>query len=262
MGALPKDPGAFADHVASLLTRLYPGRAVQLTGPRELVVDGRRLDLDNLLRLVHNDPEHGREIVENYLERLFAGELVTLSNVDFDFARPRIMPRIQPETIFDHLNREQVAHVPFVNGTAVVFVIDLPQMTVSVTTEQAVRWGVSFDDLDAIARENLNEYCPELELQVVSSREGGKAAIVAQQDGYDAARLLMSGLYERLAPQLGGDFLVATPSRDMFVAVSPKPNDFVRRIQGRVKQDFRRLPYPITHEWFYVTRDGVAGTAA
>ncbi len=35
-----------------------------------------------------------------------------------DFARPRIMPRIQPESIFRHLSREQVAHVPFVNDTS------------------------------------------------------------------------------------------------------------------------------------------------
>ena len=38
------------------------------------------------------------------------------------------------------LDREQVAHVPFVNDTSIVFVIDLPQLTVSITTEQMIRW--------------------------------------------------------------------------------------------------------------------------
>jgi hypothetical protein len=40
------------------------------------------------------------------------------------------------------------------------------------------------------------------------------------------------------------------------------PDPFVGRLKQRVEDDFRRLPYPITRELFYVTRDGVAGTAA
>jgi hypothetical protein len=59
-----------------------------------------------------------------------------------------------------------------------------------------------------------------------------------------------------------GDFYVATPARDTFIAISTGPGPFVGRLKQRVEDDFRRLPYPITRELFYVTRDGVAGTAA
>lgn len=262
MAGMPREPEAFAEQVAAMLRRMQPGQTIDLVGPRELIVDGRRLDLDNLYRLVNHDPEHGTEIVEHYLDQLFAGDALTLAAAAFDFARPRIMPRIQPESIFTHLNREQVAHVPFVNGTVIVFVIDLPQMTVSVTSEQLVRWGVTAEELEVIARANLDAYQPHLELQIVESREGGRAAIVAEQDGYDAARLLLSDLHARLAPSLGGDFLVATPARDMFVALTARPDPFVNRLKGRVIQDYKRLPYPITADFFYVTRDGVAGTLA
>jgi hypothetical protein len=55
---------------------------------------------------------------------------------------------------------------------------------------------------------------------------------------------------------------VATPARDTFIAISVGPDPFVGRLKQRVEDDFRRLPYPITRELFYVTRDGVAGTAA
>jgi uncharacterized protein YtpQ (UPF0354 family) len=259
---MPHEPEAFAEQVAAILRRLQPEHEVELTGPRELLVNGRRLDLENLYRLVNHDLDRGEEIVEHYLEQLFAGDAIALATVSFDFARPRIMPRIQPETIFGHLNRAQVAHVPFVNGTVVVFVIDLPQMTVSVTTEQIVRWGVTEEELEIMARENLDRYAPELEVQVVESKEGGRAAILSQQDGYDAARLLLSNLHRRLAPQLGHDFYVATPARDMFVALSPNPDPFVDRLRMRVAQDYKRLPYPITSDLFLVTRDGVAGMGA
>jgi len=260
MTNLPTEPEAFAEQVAELIKRMQPGHAVELVGPRELLIDGRRLDLENLYRMVAHDPERGMEIVEHYLDQLLASEAAELQKVSFDFVKPRIMPRIQPETIFKHLRRDLVAHVPFVNDTAVVFVIDLPQMTVSITAEQMVHWGVDPEELEGIARENLLRYAPDLEVQLVESKEGGLAAIVSEHDGYDAARLLLDDLYTRLAPQLGGDFLVATPARDMFVAFTPSPEPFVGRLLDRVRDDYKRLPYPICSRLFYVTRDGVAGT--
>jgi hypothetical protein len=43
--------------------------------------------------------------------------------------------------------------------------------------------------------------------------------------------------------------------------MSRGPGQFIDRIMGRIDEDYRRLPYPITRNLFYVTRDGVAGTA-
>jgi uncharacterized protein YtpQ (UPF0354 family) len=257
---MPQEPQQFAETVADMLRRLQPDSQIELIGTRELLVNGRRLDLENLFRMVNHEPNRGTEIVEHYLEQLFAGEAVQLGSMSFEFAKPRLMPRIQPESIFNHLAREQVAHVPYVNETVIVFVIDLPHMTVSVTMEQLVRWRVSIDEVDEIARQNLERYVPQLEVQVVESREGGKAAILGQHDGYDAARLLLGGLHERLAHQLGGDFFAAIPARDMFIAFSRGPSEFVSRLRDRVEQDFKRLPYPIASDFFFVTRDGVAGT--
>ena len=95
----------------------------------------------------------------------------------------------------------------------IVYVIDMPHLTVSITTEQMIQWGLHIDDLDSIGRDNLNRYAPDLQIQLVESFEGGRAAIVAKQDGYDAARLLLGSLYERLAPELNGDFYVAAGGR-------------------------------------------------
>ena len=119
MARLPQEPEAFAEQVLHLLKRLHPDLSAELVGPRELVVDGRRLDLENLSRLVSSDEDRGVEIVEQYLEQLFDEETFSVAAMPWDLARMRIMPRIQPVSIFSHLSREQVAHVPFVNGTAV-----------------------------------------------------------------------------------------------------------------------------------------------
>ncbi|MDY7108663.1 MAG: DUF1444 family protein [Planctomycetota bacterium] len=260
MARMPREPEAFGEQVARILLRHFPDREVELAGPMDVILNGKHLGLDNLYRMVQYEPSRGLEIVENYLERLVEGDTVSATPLPLSVARPRIMPRIQPESVFEHLDREQVAHVPYVNGTVIVFVLDMPQMTVSITVEQLLRWGLEMEDLDLIARENLAGYAPDLEIQLVDSSEGGRAAIVARQDGYDAARLLLGSLHQRLAPEMGGDFLVAVPARDMFLAITVDPPPFVERIQKRVAQDFRRLPYPISSRFFLVTRDGVAGT--
>lgn len=260
MAQMPRELDAFAAKVAEMLRKLQPEFAIKLIGTSELLVDGRRLDLDNLFRMVSHDRVRGREIVEHYLQQLFCDDSLEQPELGFDLIKNRIMPRIQPESIFEHLSRELVAHVPFVNGTVIVFVMDMPNMTISITTEQLVRWGVTPEELDVIARQNLESYTPELDMQFVESKEGGHAAIIGEQDGYDAARVLLGGLQATLAGRLGPDFLVAIPARDMFVALSAGPSPFLQRLHRRVVQDYTRLPYPITDEFFLVTRDGVAGT--
>ncbi len=262
MAHMPREPEAFGEHVARILKRQYPERTVELAGPLDLVLSGKHLGLENLYRMVMHEPDRGIELVENYLDRLIEGDTLSSMPLPLSVAKPRIMPRIQPVSIFDHLDREQVAHIPFVNDTVVVFVLDMPQMTVSITIEQMLRWGLQVDDLDTISRNNLDGYAPDLQIQLVDSSEGGRAAIVSRQDGYDAARLLLDRLHDRLAPELHGDFYVAAPARDMFLAMTCDPDDFVDRLRDRIGREYRRLPYPITSELFVVTRDGVAGTKA
>ncbi|MEM9083751.1 MAG: DUF1444 family protein [Planctomycetota bacterium] len=261
MARMPREQEAFAEQVSFILTRLRPELHVELTGPKELVVNGRRLDLENLARLVTSDEERGVEIVEQYLDHLFDDDTFAVSTMPWSLARPKIMPRIQPVSIFDHLSKEMVAHVPWVNETVIVFVVDMPNMTVSVTTEQMLRWGVRAEDLDEIARENLERYTPDLECRTLESDEGGRAIVVNLQDGYDASRVLLSNLYRTLAPRLGGDFYVAIPSRDMFLAMTPDPEPFVARVTERVREDYHRLPYPISDRLFYCCLDGIAGTS-
>src|SRR5690606_6404803 len=131
-----------------------------------------------------------------------------------------------------------------------------------ITVEQMLKWGITLEEIDALARTNLEEYAPDLKIRFVETEEGGRAAIFAQGDGYDASRLLLGRLHDRLAPALGGNFCVATPARDAFVAISQAPEDFADRLHPKVERDYRRLPYPITDQYFLVTLDGIAGTAA
>jgi hypothetical protein len=262
MTHMPREPEAFSEQVVYILRRFFPDKEVHLAGPMDLFLDGRHLGLNNLYRMVMASPERGVEIVEDFLEQLLDGDEIANLPMPFSVAKGRIMPRIQPISIFDQLDKEQVAHSPFVNDTAILYVIDMPRMTVSITIEQMIQWGVSIDEIDIIARQNLSRYQPELKLQIVEARDGGRAAIFNMQDGYDAARLLLTTLWNRLAPEFKGNFYVAAPARDMFMAISCGPDLFVEKLQERVNADYKRLPYPISGDLFLVTQDGVAGTRA
>jgi len=262
MSRMPREPEAFSEQVARIIERLNPDSAIELVGALDLTINGRRLDLESLYRIVHYDPDRGVETVEQFLDHFLEGEAASGLPIPFDLARQRLMPRIQPESIFEHLDRELVVHQPFVNDTVVLYVIDMPYVTVSITVEQMIKWGLNENEIDTVARKNLRTFSPRLAVRFVESHNGGKAAIFLEHDGYDASRLLLDNLYQFLAPEMGGNFYVATPARDTFVAVTPSHKEFVEEIRHRVAKDYKRLPYPITDKYFLVTQDGIAGTAA
>lgn len=258
---LPEESKEFTQAVERLLKGWYSHRPVEMVSPLKLTVDGKAMALENLFRMVQQDPQRGHAFVRGYFDRIFEGDSVGASLIPFAVARHRIMPRIQPESIFDGVDRASIAHLPYVNGTVIVFVMDMPEMTVSVSTEQMVRWGIGPEELEEIARQNLGSYAPDLQVQVIASHDGGRAALLSLKDGYDAARLLLTKLHERLAKELRGDFYVATPARDVFIALSYGPEPFLERVRSRIARDYSRLPYPITSDFFIVTRDGIAGTS-
>ena len=262
MPQLPDEPGPFADHVVQLLAARHPEFTLERLSPPEVLVSDRRLDLENLHRLVRQAPDRGDEIIDQYLAHLFENDPGSVTSLPWDIARSMVMPRIHHNSIFERLERELVAHIPFVNETAVLFVIDLPHMTVSITTEQMIKWGIDADTLDDVARKNLAAISDTMDIRLVESKEGGRAAVLSHRDGYDASRLLLPNLHGALAPEMGGDFLVSAPARDLFIAISLEPDPFVKRMQGRSEENFHTLPYPITKTLFYVTRDGVAGSLA
>ena len=260
MPQFPDTPEQFSTAVYEMVRSRHPSRTVELSATLVLTIDGRHLGLENLWRTVQRTPETWMETVEHHVDRVLEGDQMSTLDIPFAVAKSRIMPRIQPANIFQTLDREHVAHVQWVNDTVIVFVMDMPHYTVSISTEQMIRWGVTPDDLEEIARANLERYAPNLDVQVVRSNEGGRAAIISMHDGYDAARLLLGDLHSRLSAQLGSTFYVAAPARDMFLAMTGDPEPFVSRLRARAEQEFHRLPYPICADLFLVTPDGVAGT--
>jgi len=254
-------PEIFVALVVNAIEEIDPQLAIERVGRIGLLVNGQRFELENLWRMVQERPSDAEMMVFRYCEEIFINARSGVENLEaWVEVKPRIMPRIHPVSVFQHLDRGLVAHRPWVNDTVVAFVCDSEGSTVSLRRDQLEQWQVSIEELDAIAIENLERYALLPELTVTEGNDGGKLVRVRLHDGYDSSRILLEGMQHRIAEVLGPTFYAGIPARDVLIAYSVEPKPFVARVEETIKSAFERIPYPISPHSFLVTPDGVAGT--
>jgi len=256
----PLTPQVLIDLVVEAYGELKPDAVIERTGVMGLFVDGSYLPLENLWRMVQMKPTEATALVFRYLEAILSSEQTVNGDVAaWCEVKPRIMPRIQPITIFGQLARELITARPFVNDTVVTFVCDSPHSTVSLRREQIDEWGITIEEIDEIASTNLARH-NRIEIEVRRDSSGGKTVMIGGSDGYNSSRILHREFRERIAWELGSTFYVGIPSRDTFIAFSAGSDEFVEAMKIRLRLAYARLPYPICPHPFLATPDGIAGT--
>jgi hypothetical protein len=106
---------------------------------------------------------------------------------------------------------------------AVEVVYDHPQAVSSIGTELLDDWGIDFDEALRTARANLRERTHEAFKQIAP---GVHASVV--EDGYDAARLLLTELISRL--EVDGDPVALVAHRDHLLVTGSDDEAGLRRI--------------------------------
>lgn len=258
---LPDNPEEFSVAVMLIINESWPNLDVSYVKPFALAVEGRRLDLKNLYRMVQYDKERGYEIVNRFVESLFfAGEDKHEEQIhEFIDIEDKILPRVYHESIFESLDKELMVWTPWVNDCVIGYVIDFPKMTMSIARDQLDSWGVEIDDIDFLARKNLSRMSESIELSVYEVA-GGRVALMNVEDGYDASRILLDDIHGIISPLFDHEnFYVGVPARDMFVAFPAvsESKELILRVLDRMKSEYVNLPYPITPNAFYVCQDGV-----
>ncbi len=255
----PNEPEAFTELIAKLLKDRFTSAKIKITGPLEISLDKRLVSLDDLKRSIHGNEreDHAARVLSQFIQALEYTRQLDDVDLSFDLAAPRILPRVTHKSFFNTREAEFYAHQPFINNTVIMYVVDFNAATLPVMTEQLLKWNIDIDALDQIARSNLATSQPTLTFKVVNNDEGA-AALLEVGDGYDASRILLEEIHPQLAPELGGNFIVAIPNRDIFIAIAKDAPDFLKRLETHIAADFKRLPYPITRKLFLMTRDGVA----
>lgn len=138
-------------------------------------------------------------------------------------------------------------------------VLDTGRTLRFISRDDLDKWdGTSEDDVFFFARENLLALAEDLQLQTLADPDGTpKAVIVATGDSYDASRLVLPTLYEKLAEVIGPNLLVGVPNRDFMIILNADDEELVTNVAAQVKADAQQRPYPINGKLFKLTKDGV-----
>ncbi|MFC2252406.1 hypothetical protein ACETRX_22405 [Labrys portucalensis] len=126
-----------------------------------------------------------------------------------------------------------------------------------VTTDDLKTWGVDADAIHEAALAGLEAASGKLAIEAERSAKGrGAYATILTNDGYDAARLLLPSVRQRLLQALGSDLAIAgIPNRDFLVAWTP---DFSARagFAAKVSEDSKSRSHPLTDELFVIEVNG------
>tara|TARA_B100001778_G_scaffold334984_1_gene350320 strand:- start:6223 stop:6894 length:672 start_codon:yes stop_codon:yes gene_type:complete len=216
--------------------------------------------------MVSLDPENGHEIVMNYFYTLFdfTDSEPEVDTSDFLSVLSRIMPRILTREQAESVPEDMITTIPWVNDCVISLVIDFPQCTMSIRRDMMEDWGIEDpEELYSFALQNLWDVTKGMTYDLVGLKDDdgemtAKACIFNTKDGYDSSRILLPQMYRNLSAELGNEYYVAIPSRDMFLAISTEHRPTIERVVNRMQEDDEALPHPLSKELFLCVKDGVA----
>ncbi|HEY0008992.1 MAG TPA: DUF1444 family protein [Tepidisphaeraceae bacterium] len=249
----------FSQQVIDLVRARFPlvkiARAEQSFSIR---MNGRVASLENLYRTFLLAPDEIKRQVERWaVELLRDAEGTPDRFADLAEVQDRLMPML--------VSSEQAASrgeglisQPLIEGLAVTYVLDGDRTIAYLPATVLLRWNKTVDDLHAIALANLAARSQSIQAHAAQDEEGGVNLILFQTlDGFDASRLLLPTLHDKLRELLGSPFAAAIPNRDILLCFR-RDDETVERLKAQVANDFRTMPHQVTDRLFMVTADGIA----
>jgi uncharacterized protein YtpQ (UPF0354 family) len=260
---MPPTIDQFRARVLEIITREYP----QVTAAHgaqwalELKDAGGEtigtVGLENLYRDCLLQPESAGAIIREYLEQLLASMAEVGGYDELDTVRQRLLPMLKAADWVNEL--PGIAAAEFAPGLITCFAIDSPSRVAYVTEEMLQKWDLPLERVQGIAQDNLAR--KQTEFMSLRGEDGRPVALViSTQDGYDATRLVIPGVREAFAEELGDEFLVGIPNRDFLIAFSERDPETAAGIIRQVKHDFQRMNHPITGTIYRARLDSVEPT--
>ncbi|MGA3065561.1 MAG: DUF1444 family protein [Tepidisphaeraceae bacterium] len=247
----------FLNDVLEIIAGKFPLVKVSRGEERfSLRINGQTASLENVYRIAAFRPEDSSKHVERWIvELLRAAEGTPDAHDPFDSVRSRIMPMIAPDP--GDIAALGVTQ-PLTQGLAVAYAVDQDRSVSYVTPQRLSQWGVSQDELHAAALENLLRRSEELDAHAAQDEQGNIYLILFQtMDGFDASRLLLPNLHEKLRGHLGTPFAAAIPNRDILLCFRNE-DSAIAKLLPQIKSDFERMPHQLTDQLLLVTADGIA----
>lgn len=255
--ALPLD--GFAGLVADAINEARPDLLAKAALHGVVLLEGvdGHVQLENQWRQCGGHPDAVEPLADAIVESIATSLEEARAAPSLEQVRPHLRPILKTE---DFLASAPMALVsrPFVGALIVCYVVDSPRTVRYVTRDWLERWTIGEDALHDFAVENLAAATRDLPMQAAGRGDGRVELLCYEtQDGYDASRVLLPDLLERLREHLGPSYLVGVPNRDFFIAFRDEP-DLVAHCRTVVAEHARTMPYPLCAGLLRVVRDGVA----
>ena len=248
---------AFQAKVVAILRDLHPESAFTSNEDALMIdCDESQLGLTNLkanfLQTTQTDQDLRELIADTLSVAIIAVKDVDKSH-DWNAAKGRLMPQLMPAA---YLERMPLVSRPFGDIVVVGYVLDSEKAYSYVGSNELAEWNVEADEVHEIAIENLDQRSKGLEATFTPGDNGLIA--VAGMDGFDATRILLTGLREKFAESLSvEEFFFGIPNRDFLICWSPKGDaEFQSQMRGQIESDSESQPYPLSSKTFIARSNG------
>ncbi len=257
MSALSREQ--FIERVIEHIHRKFPLVKVARAEPQfSITVNGNIAGLENLYRIVSMRPDELNRHTERWIvELLRAAEGSPDQVADYETLKDRIMPMVLSGGSTE-LDLSSMVTQPFVSNLLIAYAVDSDRTIAYIPLRHFESWGLSIDDLHQRAIANLVGRSERMNAHAAQDEKGKVNLILFQTlDGYDASRILLPSLHERLREHLGSPFAAGIPNRDILLCFR-NDEETVPRLKGQIADDYRHMPHHLTDKLLLVTADGVA----
>jgi len=249
----------FLDHVVTHVRTKFPLVEIAQAQGQEFAVsiNGSVASLENLYRIILLQPDRADRHIDRWMvELLRAAEGSPDLAAQFEQIKSRIMPMVLAEHAID--KEGAMVSQALLPGIHIVYALDNDRTIAYIAQPMFESWNISLEDLHETAIANLVERSHEIGGQAAQDEDGVVNLVILQTlDGYDASRILLPSLHERLKRFLGSPFCAGIPNRDILLCFRNDP-EMIDRIEKQIVSDYREMPHQISDKVFLVTADGIA----
>lgn len=222
-----------------------PGFGLNVNVSEQNGLDTVQLVLGDAYEQYTSDPDRQDEIVDGLVQEAVRRMEEGNSKRSFSEVSGRLMPMLKRRVDVSRIQNDPA--VMRFDDLDVVYAVQGDHYFTVATKDDLDRWGKSVDEIDSLARSNLERQTNKDQKLLCEPSGGQKLCGWASGDGYDATRMLVPGLRRQIVKELGGPAVYAVPLESVFVALTRK---YAPVIKGKVLQEFTTGKNPLSPDLF------------
>jgi len=172
----------------------------------------------------------------------------SLLQQEFADIRERLYPLLMDPVQIQEKGQGHMVSGPIAEGLMVIYGIEMPGDKIRyVLWHDLQDWGVSHTTVHITAVRNLIEKTRGQRFTKLDTLEGGRPMYIWHlEDGYDAARILLTEWLDEFAHGVSGRLVLGVPHRNWLVAVGDSDPELVKVVRRRVMEEHRQAQFPVS----------------